>query len=77
MKAREFDAKFDAGEDVVGVLDLSHARRTNQETRRVNVDFPRWMIQQLDPEARRIGVSRQAIIKTWLWERLQQALPSN
>ncbi len=77
MKAREFDAKFDAGEDVVGVLDLSQARRANQETRRGNVDFPPWMIQQLDSEARRIGVSRQAIIKTWLSERLQQAPPSN
>ena len=72
MKAKELDSKFDAGEDVTSALDLSSARRINQETRRVNVDFPSWMIQRLDSEARRLGVTRQSIIKIWLSERLEQ-----
>ena len=72
MKAKEFDNRFDAGEDVTGALDLNSARRVNQETRRVNVDFPSWMIHRLDSEARRLGVTRQSIIKIWLSERLEQ-----
>ncbi len=71
MKAREFDKKFDAGEDISKVLDLSRARRTNQEPRRVNVDFPSWMIHSLDKEAGRLGVTRQSIIKIWISERLK------
>ncbi|MEJ2317674.1 MAG: CopG family transcriptional regulator [Gammaproteobacteria bacterium] len=72
MKAKSFDAKFDKGEDVTGVLDLSRARRPLQEQRRVNVDFPAWMIDSLDREAGRLGVTRQSVIKVWLAERLEQ-----
>ena len=72
MKAKSFDAKFDKGEDVTGVLDLSKARRPLQEQRRVNVDFPTWMIESLDREAARLGVTRQSVIKVWLAERLEQ-----
>ena len=72
MKAKSFDAKFDKGEDVTGILDLSKARRPLQEQRRVNVDFPTWMIESLDREAGRLGVTRQSIIKVWLAERLEQ-----
>ena len=72
MKAKSFDAKFDRGEDVTGVLDLSKARRPLQEQRRVNVDFPTWMIDSLDREAGRLGVTRQSVIKVWLAERLEQ-----
>ena len=72
MKAKSFDAKFDKGEDVTGVLDLSRARRPLQEQRRVNVDFPTWMIDSLDREAGRLGVTRQSVIKVWLAERLEQ-----
>ena len=72
MKAKNFDAKFDKGEDVTGVLDLSRARRPLQEQRRVNVDFPAWMIDSLDREAGRLGVTRQSVIKVWLAERLEQ-----
>ena len=75
MKAEEFDRKFDAGEDVTGVLDLTRAARPRQRQRRVNVDFPDWMIEQLDREARRLGVSRQSIIKMWLSERLERTSP--
>ena len=71
MKAKSFDAKFDKGEDVTGVLDLSKARRPLQQQRRVNVDFPTWMIESLDREAGRLGVTRQSIIKVWLAERLE------
>lgn len=63
MKARKFDEKFDRGEDVTSDLDLSKARRLNQEPRRINVDFPAWMIESLDREAKRLGVTRQSIIK--------------
>jgi hypothetical protein len=73
MKAQEFDEKFDKGEDVINHLDLSSAHRPNQNQRRVNVDFPSWMIESLDKEARRLGVTRQSIIKVWVAERLKQA----
>jgi len=72
MKAKDFDKKFDEGANIVTHLDLSKARRPGQEHKRVNVDFPLWMIQSLDKEAKRLGVPRQSIIKIWLAERLQQ-----
>lgn len=72
MNAEEFDEKFDADkEDVVDDLDLSTARRVNQEQKRINVDFPSWVVGALDREAARIGVTRQSIIKVWLVERLE------
>ncbi len=70
MKAEEFEKMFDDGEDITHLLDLSSARRPNLEQKRVNVDFPKWMVNQLDVEARRVGVTRQSIIKIWLAERL-------
>ena len=73
MKAKNFDKKFDEGNSVVNHLDLSKARRPEQEQKRVNVDFPLWMIHSLDKEAKRLGVPRQSIIKIWLAERLQKA----
>ncbi|ODS33580.1 MAG: hypothetical protein SCARUB_01314 [Candidatus Scalindua rubra] len=73
MKAREFDKKFDEGEDISKYLDVSKARRPEQEQKRVNVDFPLWMIHLLDKEAKRLGVPRQSIIKVWLAERLEKA----
>ena len=72
MKAIDFDWKFDDGADVTGDLDLSQARRPGQEQRRVNVDFPTWMIESLDREAKRIGVTRQSIIKVWIADRLER-----
>jgi hypothetical protein len=75
MKAKDFDKKFDEGKSVVNHLDLSKARRPEQEQKRVNVDFPLWMIHSLDKEAKRLGVPRQSIIKIWLAERLQQTSP--
>jgi hypothetical protein len=74
MKAKELDKKFDEGKSVMGHLDLSKARRPNQEQKRVNVDFPLWMIQSLDKEAKRLGVPRQSIIKIWLAERLNKSV---
>lgn len=72
MNAEDFDEKFDADkEDVVDDLDLSTARRVNQEQKRINVDFPCWVVEALDREAARIGVTRQSIIKVWLVERLE------
>ncbi len=74
MKARDFDRKFDEGvEDVVDDLDLSTVRRPLKEQRRVNVDFPVWMVESLDREAKRLGVTRQSIIKVWIAERLEKA----
>jgi hypothetical protein len=70
MKAEEFEKLFDEGGDITPLLDLSSARRPNLEQKRVNVDFPKWMVKQLDLEARRVGVTRQSIIKVWLAERL-------
>lgn len=74
MKAKKFDSDFDGGKDVTEALDLSKARRPLREHKRVNVDFPAWMIESLDREARRLGVTRQSIIKVWLAERLEQAV---
>ena len=73
MKAHEFDKKFDEGKDISKHLNLSKARRPKQEQKRVNVDFPLWMIQLLDKEAKRLGVPRQSIIKVWVAERLGKA----
>lgn len=71
MKAEEFDARFDRGEDVTSALDLAQAWRPGHEQRRVNVDFPAWMIEALDREAKRLGITRQALIKVWIAERLE------
>jgi len=73
MKARDFDKEFDEGKDVSEYLDRSKARRPDLEQKRVNVDFPIWMIRLLDKEADRLGVPRQSIIKIWLAERLGKA----
>ena len=73
MKAKKFDSDFDAGKDITGSLDLAKAKRPKQEQRRVNVDFPKWMVELLDREAGRLGVTRQSIIKVWLAERLEQS----
>jgi len=80
MKASEFDQQFDNGESVLELLDLSQAKRVMQEQASVNIDFPIWMIESLDREAKRIGITRQSIIKVWLAERLANStscLPNN
>ncbi len=72
MTTEEFDERFDAGEDVSHALDIAAVRRPGLQQRRVNVDFPTWMIDALDREAKRIGVTRQSVIKVWIAERLEQ-----
>ena len=72
MKANEFEKKFDEKKDITEHLDLSKLRRPKQEQKRVNVDFPLWMINLLDKEAKRLGVPRQSIIKVWISERLEK-----
>jgi hypothetical protein len=72
MKANEFDKQFDEGDDILNALELPKARRVMQDQKRVNVDFPAWMIESLDREASRVGVTRQSIIKVWLAERLEK-----
>jgi hypothetical protein len=73
MKARDFDKAFDSGEDVMQFLDLANARRPEQEHKRVNVDFPVWMINSLDKEAKRLGVPRQSLIKVLIARHLEKA----
>jgi hypothetical protein len=70
ITAEELDEKFDNGEDVSAYFDRSKMRRPNQEARRVNVDFPAWVVQGLDREAGRLGVTRQSLIKMWIAEKL-------
>jgi len=70
MKTEDFDERFDAGDDVTEALDVARATRPGRLVRRVNVDFPDWMVDSLDREARRLGVTRQAVIKVWIAERL-------
>jgi alpha/beta superfamily hydrolase len=70
MKAAEFDRAFDEGEDIERHIDWGRAHRPNVATRRVNVDFPAWVVDGLDRQAQRLGVTRQALIKLWIAERL-------
>ena len=79
ITAKELDRRFDAGEDISGYLDWSRARRPRLEQRRVNVDLPTWMIDTLDLEAKRVGVTRQSIVKMWLSDRIkvEQGVPEN
>ena len=73
MKAQDLDRKFDADEeDIISDLDVRAARRPGRDVQRVNVDFPIWMVESLDAEATRLGITRQAIIKTWIAERLDR-----
>ena len=73
MDASEFDRKFDDGEeDILDYFDLKSATRPNRQVKRVNVDFPEWVVEALDAEARRLGVTRQSIIKVWIAERLER-----
>ena len=72
MKAEEFDKKFDEGQEIIDDLDLSQADRPGQVSRRINVDFPLWMIRQMDRESKRLGVTRQSIIKIWIAEKLKE-----
>jgi len=74
ITAKEFDEKFDAGEDVLEHCDLGNVRRPGLEQRRVNVDFPAWMIERLDQAARELGVTRQSVIKFWIAERLKASM---
>ena len=74
MRVRDFDKKFDEGQDISKYLDVSKARRSKQEQKRVNVDFPLWMVHLLDKEAKRLGVPRQSIIKVWVAERLEKSI---
>lgn len=76
MKARKFDQQFDDGVDLTASLDLSKAKRVLHEQKRVNVDFPTWMIDSLDREASKLGVTRQSVIKVWLAERLEASTSS-
>ncbi len=76
MKAKKFEQQFDEGVDISATLDLSKAKRVLQEQRRVNVDFPTWMIDSLDREASKLGVTRQSVIKVWLAERLEATTSS-
>ena len=72
MNSSEFDQRFDAGESILESLDLDATRRPRLAQKRVSVDFPLWMVEQLDREATRLGVTRQSIVKAWLAERLEE-----
>jgi hypothetical protein len=72
MTAQEFERKFDEGEDITPYIDKASIRRPGLEARRVNVDFPEWIIDKLDLQSKLIGVSRQSLIKLWVSERIQQ-----
>ena len=74
MKAKEFDKKFDSVEDITEDLDFSRARRVNQKAKRVNIDFPVWVVEQLDKQSKRLGITRQALVKVWIAEKLKEAV---
>lgn len=72
MKAEQFDRRFDDGQDITSELEIAEAQRPGLQSRRVNVDFSAWMVEALDREAKRLGVTRQSIIKLWIAERLER-----
>ena len=74
MKAKDFDKKFEFGEDLTDNLDFSGSRRVNQEPKRVNIDFPVWVVEQLDKQSKRLGISRQALVKVWIAEKLKEGV---
>jgi hypothetical protein len=74
MKAKDFDKKFESGDDLTDNLDFSKARRVNQESKRVNIDFPLWVVEQLDKQSNRLGITRQALVKVWIAEKLKEAV---
>ncbi|MFZ5769840.1 MAG: type II toxin-antitoxin system BrnA family antitoxin [Thermodesulfobacteriota bacterium] len=74
MKAKEFDEKFEAGKDLTDDLDFSKARRVNQEVKRVNIDFPAWVVEGLDKQSKRLGITRQSLVKVWIAEKLKEAV---
>jgi hypothetical protein len=71
MKAKDFDKKFDDGENITSLINNNHARRLNQDQKRVNVDFPQWMVDSLDKQAKRLGVTRQSVIKHFIADHLK------
>ena len=73
ISVEEFDRRFDDGEDMAEYIDWTSAKRPNLEPKRINVDFPQWMVNALDREAKRLGITRQALIKTWVANRLDTA----
>lgn len=70
VKAKDFDAAFERGEDVSKQLNKSKVRRVNTALKRVNVDFPAWVVAELDQEAERLGISRQSLVKMWIAQRV-------
>ncbi|WP_321971740.1 type II toxin-antitoxin system BrnA family antitoxin [Paratractidigestivibacter sp.] len=79
----EFERIFDEGEeDIIDYLDLDttvveSGRKTRKRPKRVNVDFPQWMIEELDRAAERLAINRQAVIKTWIADRIKQEKASS
>ncbi|MDP1620800.1 MAG: hypothetical protein Q8M08_00530 [Bacteroidales bacterium] len=71
IRAEQFDEQFDQGGDVAEYLETNLAERPGLKQRRVSVDFPAWMVQELDREAQRVGVTRQSVIKYWISEKLR------
>ena len=75
INTTEFDKKFDHGEvDIIEHLDLSTARRPNLEAKRVNIDFPAWVVEKLDRESKKLGITRQALVKVWIAEKIKEAV---
>jgi len=74
MKAKQFDKNFESGEDLTNDLDFSKARRVNQVPKRVNIDFPTWVVEDLDKHSKRLGITRQALVKVWIAEKLKEAI---
>jgi hypothetical protein len=77
IKALDFDKKFDKNEKILSHLDISNSRRPGLEAKSIKIDFPLWMLESLDKEAKKLGVTRQAVIKLWLSDRLQNSAGSH
>lgn len=71
MKATEFDELFENGESIIPYADTQNAFRPNK-MKRINIDFPVWMVEQIDKEAQKIGITRQSLIKVWISDCLKE-----
>lgn len=72
ISAEELERRFDEGEDMMPYVIPGSGRRINEVPQRVNIDFPRWVVNRLDREAQRLGITRQALVKVWIAERLEK-----
>jgi hypothetical protein len=72
ISAVEFDEKFEKKENLVPYLQTDKITKPGLKSRRVSVDFPEWMVQELDRAAQKLGITRQSLIKVFISDKLKE-----